>query len=655
MGVPVTAGVGRGFEPDSPGAEDPDVQAPAKRSAGRHRQHVSNRLELANFALSVPRAASSRLETNAHYHATWAKSEDEEGLPGVGRRPIVGVAAATLMLLAGLAFVLVSGSGEGNPPRPETSASEEDPESPDRAIPKRAYLRDACANLPPQWVTRIRRGWKPGGVRDQDLVIVPKPPSYMGTFVNTSHSAPYGFLQNVPLLFHGPGFVRPTGHIELDREVTIADLAPTYARLMRYTQWPERSSRPLNEILLDDGRKPKLIFTAVIDGGGWNVLNYWPDAWPNMESLIETGASVENAIVGSSPSITPATHTNLSTGTFPRFHGVGAIAVRADDGSLVGAFSKEVGNPGPKVMDPTVSLRLTTLADEWDRAMGNEPKIGMLAAGNLQLGMIGHGAALEGGDRDIAAIKSGEGWATNPDFYSLPEYLNTDVEGPEADIEAVDRQDGEADGKWQGHAIEPLDGSPAFAPWENRAVQAILGREGFGKDGVTDLFYVNYKAPDIAGHRWNMIGPEQGDVIESVDAAIGDMRAWLDENVGAQNYVMVVTADHGQTPLEAGGWPINRNEIVKDINARFDDEFPGVLEQTSASSFFARASEMAARGVTPEQVASFMSRYRIGDNIPDGEPVPNGFEDRTDERIFDAVFPGRKLPRIVACTGAREG
>jgi hypothetical protein len=230
--------------------------------------------------------------------------------------------------------------------------------------------------------------------------------------------------------------------------------------------------------------------------------------------------------------------------------------------------------------------------------------------------------------------------------------VNTDVEGPEKDIAAVDRIDGEADGLWRGHEVDPIDASPAFAPWENRTMEAIFSGEGFGEDDVTDLFYVNYKAPDKAGHKWNMIAPEQGDTIESVDTAIGDLRQWLDDNVGENEYVLVVTADHGQTPLEAGGWPLSRPEILGDLNARFNaDGGLSIMEQTSASSFFVRKDRMQANGVTPEEVSSFMSRYTIGDNVPEGAEVPQGFENRTGERIFDAVFPGRKLDRVARCTG----
>lgn len=575
-----------------------------------------------------------------------------------GRNLTIAAALVVLVVALGATYRFL-GDKE---PLPRSSPSAGEPSSPvvqnspgpePEPLPKKAYLRAAC-KMPAKWIKRIDRGWSAGTARNWDLVIVPKPPNYMGTFINTSHSAPYDFLQDVPLVLYGPGFVEPQGRVALEREVTIADLAPTYAELMGF-DFPDRPASSLTEVLRQERAAPKLIFTAVIDGGGWNALERWPDAWPFLKSLIPKGVNVDDAIVGSSPSITPATHTNLSTGTFPKYHRVTAIAIRANDGAIVGSFSEDAGNPGAAAMDPNVSLRRTTLSDLWDRARNNRPKIGMLSAGNLQLGMVGHGSALRGGDRDIVAIKSGESWATNPQFYSLPGYVNSEVPGPQQDLDELDRSDGAADGRWRGHDIDSLslEGTPAFAPWQNRTMQALIERQSFGADGVTDLFYVNYKSPDKAGHTWNMIAPEQEDVIRSVDDALRDMVAFLDETVGPDQYLFVVTADHGQTPLEAGGWALNRAEVVADINGRFDrvDDDRGILQRTSASSFFMNKEQMRGSDVTPEEVASFLSRYTIGDNVPDGEDPPAQFEERSGERIFTAVFPGRKLPRIVDCAG----
>lgn len=477
----------------------------------------------------------------------------------------------------------------------------------------------------------------------------------MGTFINTSHSGPYGFLQRVPLTFYGPGFIAPRGRFDPGREVTIADLAPTYAQLMGF-EWGPRDAAPVTEVLSETSRRPRIIVTVSIDGGGWNVLEQWPDSWPNLKRLMESGANVDKATVGSSPSITPATHTNISTGTFPRKHGVTAIAVRKE-GQIVGAFSQSAQDVGPDV-EPTINLARTTIGDDWDLAMNNEPLVGMVTSGNYTLGMLGSGAAVPGGDHDVLAMidDAREGkLATDDEFYSLPDYVH-DVPGPQAELDALDRDDGKADGRWRGHDLDTtaVGNTPAIAAWEVRVMESILAGEGFGGNDVTDLFFAHFKSPDHVGHKWNMISPEMSDVVASVDVALGRLVSWLNDNVGEDSYVLVVTADHGQTPLEAGGWPISRKEILNDIHEEFDKtpNGRGIVERTSATSFFMNHEEMRINKVKPGQVASFLSDYTIGDNIADGDNVPDGYEDRTTERIFRAVFPGGALDKIVECSGA---
>jgi hypothetical protein len=514
------------------------------------------------------------------------------------------------------------------------------------------YLEAAC-ELPADWARYVHRGWQPSPKRAWDLALVPRSGNWFGSFATTSHSGPYRYLQRVPLVLYGPGFISRRGAVRIDREVTIADLAPTYAQLMGF-QLPDTSARGLPELLNDTERAPAVIVTLVIDGGGWNVLNRWPDTWPRLRELMNEGASVQDAVVGSSPSITPAVHTNMSTGQYPRTHGVMAIVARSDEGELVSGFSDQPFIAAAHRADPTIMLDTPTLADLWDVTTGNVAEIAMIAPQNFHLGMIGHGAAFEGGDKDIAAMTDlGEvEWATNPEFFALPDYVSA-VEGPEGDLRSVDIADGRADGLWRGHEYWRIDATPAYAPWENRLLMELMRQEGFGSDDVTDLVYLNYKAPDAAGHRWNMISPEQGDVLESVDRAIAEVVDFLERTVGNGRFVLAVTADHGQTPLDGRGWPIRQGEVSDDLQRRFDriDNGERLLERTSTALYFTNRRELKRNGVTPEEVASYLTQYSMGDNIPDGEDVPRVFRSRLDERVFAAVIPGRRMNELAGCHG----
>ena len=196
----------------------------------------------------------------------------------------------------------------------------------------------ACA-LPPSWLTRAVRGYRPD--RSGQIAVLPVKPAYLASGAGGwSHSGPWPYLQDIPIVFYGPGVLQARGRI--DRPVTIADIAPTLARLMGGSI--ETDGRALREVAppraVLPGDRPRLILTIVYDGGGWNVLDQWPNDWPVLGTMMEKGTLYTNATVGSSPSVTPAVHTTLGTGAYPDRHGITGIPVRDEEGTVVDAFLK---------------------------------------------------------------------------------------------------------------------------------------------------------------------------------------------------------------------------------------------------------------------------------------------------------------------------
>ncbi|MDQ3533319.1 MAG: alkaline phosphatase family protein, partial [Actinomycetota bacterium] len=247
-------------------------------------------------------------------------------------------------------------------------------------------------------------------------------------------------------------------------------------------------------------------------------------------------------------------------------------------------------------------------------------------------------------------------FTTDRRFYSLPRYVNAGGDPLPRYEDTLDRSDGQADGLWQGHALDELTAteSPVLGPWQTRLALNILRWERYGRDRITDLFYIHYKSPDHVGHRWNMISPEMNDILRSVDAGIGELVKWLNESVGRKDYVLVVTADHGQTPLQAGGWPISQRELFADIESRFDHVENGdtIIKSSSANVLFADKAEMKVNGVSPEEISSWLTGYTIADNLAIGSSLAEGYEDRGDDLVYSAAFPGRAVTQVAMCTGA---
>jgi hypothetical protein len=261
--------------------------------------------------------------------------------------------------------------------------------------------------------------------------------------------------------------------------------------------------------------------------------------------------------------------------------------------------------------------------------------------------MIGHGAQLEGGDHDVAVLWEAENnsWWTNTDYYELPSYLQTtDLERLESYERKLDARDGLQDGVWFGHTLEELQentvrpGTPAFVRFTGDAVIDILRNEPIGRDDVTDLFWVEMKMPDFAGHAWNMLRPEEGDVLFETDRQVARIKQQLDRSIGRGNYVLGITADHGQQPLPDvfGGWRINSNELARDIEERFGAD---IVQKITTVDIFMNMDQVQSSGVDLTDVARYLGTYTVGENVRAGQPgedlVPEAV---LDDRLFAGAF-----------------
>ncbi|MDQ3982151.1 MAG: alkaline phosphatase family protein, partial [Actinomycetota bacterium] len=286
--------------------------------------------------------------------------------------------------------------------------------------------------------------------------------------------------------------------------------------------------------------------------------------------------------------------------------------------------------------------------DEIDLALGNAPLVGMLAWKSWHLGMLGHGTATPGGDADhLAIIGSDERITGNPLYYSAPEYLEH-FPGLEEHAEALDLEDGEADGKWRGHGIMDLHDNPAWVQWETDAILAMLEREGYGSDDVTDLFFTNYKPTDIVGHQYTMDSPEMAEVLEAQDAALGRLLEWLDANVG--RYAVILSADHGHTPSpeRSGAWPLLQGQLQEDVDAHFGVSRGSLVQHANPVGPFLDKELMDRMEITGADVAEFLNGYTIRDNWG-GDELPEGFEDRGDENVIAAAWSRRQYGEVMRC------
>ena len=77
-----------------------------------------------------------------------------------------------------------------------------------------------------------------------------------------------------------------------------------------------------------------------------------------------------------------------------------------------------------------------------------------------------------------------------------------------------------------------------------------LRSEPIGEGDEPSLLYINYKAPDYAGHIYNMDDPREEVILAEVDAQLGRLAALLEDRFGRGGFALILTADHGQCPRE---------------------------------------------------------------------------------------------------------
>lgn len=529
------------------------------------------------------------------------------------------------------------------------SADDGDP----RVIPAGAGPSSACS-VPLPILERLARGYHPE--RSGDVLLVEQRYSQIG---RTRHSSPYPEHQDVPLVVYGPGLI-PTGVVE--RPVTVADIAPTVAELMQFGEFSAEDGEALREALPEAGASvPRLIVTVVWDGGGDNVLDQWPESWPNLKRLMDAGVFYENATVGSTPSITPAVHATIGTGNFPANHGLVDTHIRIGDKIVdpwEGDFPLETGAE----MAPTY-LQAPTVADLWDKAQDNQAEVGLIAWDSWHMGMLGHGAYYDGADADIAAIhrRHGVELLTNPTYYSLPAYL-ADTSVLEQVVGKVDASDGARDGEWLGKQLDPtseeIGFTPAWSMFQTQQIQSTLKRENFGRDAIADLFYTNYKSADMEAHRTSYKSEEVRELIEEQDRGLGAIVATADQVAGAGRYVIVVTADHGMTayPEDAGRWSFDLEEVAADVERGLDEVTPDkpLISRTRGFSLFLDPIELRRNGLTPEDVARFLREYALKESATADNPLTPRFREVADDPLFLVSVTGAELKDALACARGQE-
>lgn len=333
---------------------------------------------------------------------------------------------------------------------------------------------------------------------------------------------------------------------------------------------------------------PRLVVGIVVDQMRTDMLyrewdNFGADGF---KRLLREGSFQRDAHYGYVPTYTAPGHSSIYSGTTPSRHGITSNYIydrtlRRSVYCLKDTSMRGIGTNDPSAKRSPAKLLASTLADEMELRWGGRSKtIGIALkdrSAMLPIGRTGDAAYwFQGGTegrfvtsswyRDelppwvVAFNEEGKAaaylertWelALPRDRYHTPVPDDDQYEWPlvaglkptlPVDLAALRRA---------GTSLDLIKSTP----WGNTittdmALAAITG-EALGQDSVPDLLALSYSSPDESAHDVGQRAIELEDIYIRLDAELARLFAALDERIGAGNYTVFLTADHGGADVPA--------------------------------------------------------------------------------------------------------
>jgi predicted AlkP superfamily pyrophosphatase or phosphodiesterase len=338
---------------------------------------------------------------------------------------------------------------------------------------------------------------------------------------------------------------------------------------------------------IDEKVKPKLVVGIVVDQMRYDYLTrfYHRYGEGGFKRMVNEGFNCKNNHFNYVPTYTGPGHASVYTGTTPKYHGIISnnwydketkeMVYCAEDNSVasVGTTSSS-GKMSPR------RLLTTTFADENRLFTQRRGK-------TIGVAIKDRGAILPAGHTANAAYwfqgRDEGNWITSTYYMTeLPAWVKEFNASDKAEsylrvwdtyypIETYvesgsDLNDFEDGFKGKAEAIFPYD-LKKLAP-ENRnfdilkgtafgnslttdfAMAAVIG-EALGKDNDTDVLALSYSSTDYVGHNFGVNSKEVQDTYIRLDKDLERLFKFLDDEVGADNYTVFLTADHGAVHVPA--------------------------------------------------------------------------------------------------------
>ena len=426
------------------------------------------------------------------------------------------------------------------------------------------------------------------------------------------------------------------------RRIAIAISLAVLASGTAWAQTPERSVRLVLQITVDQLRGDLIDrYSAGYGEGGFR-------------RMLDEGAFYVDAHHRHANTETVVGHTTLATGTDPAVHGMianvwldratGKLVYNVEDADYP-LLGEGGGVNASTEIDPTQklattqgrspgSIRTSTISDEIALSIGPEAKVfGVSVKDRGAITLAGHAGKAywfsksagrmvtssfymveypewvnAWNAKGVPASYAGKSW----ELLAKPEtYLfgGADDQAWETDFPGYGRTFphtyGKADGKY---FTTLLTFSPAGDEIVLDFARELMTTENIGRDDVTDYLSISFSSTDYVGHLFGASSLEAEDNMHRLDRTLADLLAFVDETVGLENTLVVLSADHGSS--EAPGYlnslgiggsyfsfdKVDKTEGIAALKAEFG-VVTELIDQFFQPYLYLNREEIAARGL----------------------------------------------------------
>jgi predicted AlkP superfamily pyrophosphatase or phosphodiesterase len=301
-------------------------------------------------------------------------------------------------------------------------------------------------------------------------------------------------------------------------------------------------------------RKPKLVVAVVFDQFRYDYLErFRSDYHAAFDRLLRHGAVFTSAHYEHFPTVTAVGHSTFLTGALPASSGIignewwdrTAGAAGKAVTSVSDPETKLVGGRGGEGASPR-RLLVSTVGDELKMSNGGRSRV-------IGVSLKDRAAILPAGH-----MANGAYWLDNTtgNFVSSTYYFDAPPKWVTAfnDGHPADRFAGST---WLTHALPTQAAKlyPALAasPYGNEMIESFaeraLAEEQLGKHEDTDILAVSFSSNDYIGHEYGPDSPEVREISLRSDVLLEKLLQAVDRQVGLDNVVVVMTADHGAGPV----------------------------------------------------------------------------------------------------------